>query len=78
MDGGRAPERLRPGLLRGYTMGEYLGENMSSLEVEERYRIAARWTATFFAGGACLYGAGKTCDDPTTSTRAWVPAFNTC
>ena len=44
-------------------MGENLGQNMSSLEVEERYKIAARWTATFFAGAACLYGDGKTCDD---------------
>lgn len=52
-----------PVLLRGYTMGEYLGKNMSSLEVEERYRIAERWTATFFAGAACLYGDGEACDD---------------
>jgi hypothetical protein len=52
-----------PVRLRGYTGGEYLGKNMSSLEVEERYRIAERWTATFFAGLACLYGDGLTCDD---------------
>ena len=44
-------------------MGEYLGENVSSLELEERYWLAERWTATFFAGVACLYGAGLTCDD---------------
>jgi hypothetical protein len=43
----RAPA---PVMLRGYTIGEYLGKNMSSLEVEERYMIAARWTATIFAG----------------------------
>ena len=52
-----------PVLLRGYTMGEYLGENMSSLELEERYKLAERWTATFFAGVACLYGAEKHCDE---------------
>ena len=58
------PGAYAPVLLRGYTMGEYLGQNMSSLELEERYRLAERWTATFFAGVACLYGAGLTCDDP--------------
>ncbi len=52
-----------PVLLRGYTMGEYLGQNMSSLEVEERYRLAERWTATLFAGVACLYGDGLQCND---------------
>jgi hypothetical protein len=57
------PSAYAPVLLRGYTMGEYLGENMSSLEVEERYRLAARWTATLFAGVACLYGDGLTCSD---------------
>ena len=52
-----------PVRLRGYTGGEYLGENMSSLEIEERYRLAKRWTATAFGGVACLYGAGLTCGD---------------
>ena len=56
------PSAYAPVQLRGYTIGEYLGQNMSSLEVEERYKIAARWTATVFAGGACLYGDGKTCE----------------
>jgi hypothetical protein len=51
-----------PVRLRGYTGGEYLGKNMSSLEVEERHRLAERWTATFFAGVACLYGDGSACD----------------
>ncbi|MFP4896923.1 hypothetical protein [Paraburkholderia sp. EG304] len=32
---------------------------MSSIEVEERQRLAARWTATLFAGVACLYGASR-------------------
>src|SRR6187455_379227 len=56
------PSANAPVQLRGYTIGEYLGQNMSSLEVEERYKFAARWTATIFAGGACLYGDGKTCE----------------
>ncbi|TDN49470.1 hypothetical protein EC843_108150 [Buttiauxella sp. JUb87] len=45
-----------PVYLRGYTPGEYLAQNMSSIEVEERYKLADRWTATVFAGAACLYG----------------------
>ena len=32
---------------------------MSSIEVEERRRIAERWTATVFAGVACLYGGNR-------------------
>jgi hypothetical protein len=52
---------LAPIKLRGYTMGEYLGENMSSIEVEERHRVAERWTATVFGGVACLYGGGRSC-----------------
>jgi hypothetical protein len=57
------PSAYAPVRIRGYTSGEYLGENMSSLEIEERYRLAKRWTATFFAGAACLYGAGLKCGD---------------
>jgi hypothetical protein len=49
---------LAPVQLRGYKLGQYLGENMSSLEVEERYRLGARFTASAFAGLACLYGDG--------------------
>ncbi len=45
--------------LRGYTAGEYLGKYMSSIEVEERHRIAERWGATVFAGVACLYGGDR-------------------
>ena len=45
-----------PVYLRGYTPGEYLAQHMSSIEVEERYKVADRWTATVFAGAACLYG----------------------
>ncbi|WP_157359882.1 hypothetical protein [Caldimonas brevitalea] len=53
------PAASAPVLLRGYTLGEYLGKSMSSIEVEERHRFAARWTATFFAGVACLYGGSR-------------------
>jgi hypothetical protein len=53
------PGAFAPVLLRGYTMGEYLGKSMSSIEVEERHRFAERWTATVFAGVACLYGANR-------------------
>jgi hypothetical protein len=55
------PGALAPINLRGYTMGEYLGESMSSIEVEERHRIAERWTATAFVGVACLYGGARSC-----------------
>jgi hypothetical protein len=57
---GAPPAALAPVQLRGYTMGEFLGKNMSSLEVEERLRIAERWTSTFFLGIAALYGNGQT------------------
>ena len=63
MDGRCAPGRLCPVLLRGYKMGQYLGKYMSSIEVEERLHVAQRWTATAFAGVACLYGSGEKCDD---------------
>ena len=53
------PSAFAPVLLRGYTMGEFLGKSMSSIEVEERHWIAERWTATLFAGVACLYGANR-------------------
>jgi hypothetical protein len=48
-----------PVQLRGYTVGEYLGKSMSSIEVEERHRFAERWTATVFGGVACLYGGNR-------------------
>ena len=53
------PSAFAPILLRGYTTGEFLGKSMSSIEVEERHRIAERWTATLFVGAACLYGANR-------------------
>jgi hypothetical protein len=52
-----------PITLRGYKFGEYLGKYMSSLEAEERLRLAARWTATVFVGVGCLYGGDLKCSD---------------
>lgn len=49
--------------LRGYTAGEYLGQNMSSLEAEERIKIGERWGLTAFLGAACLYGDNLKCSD---------------
>ena len=46
-------------LLRGYKQYQYLGQHMSSLEAEERFRIAGRWGATVFVGAASLYGSGE-------------------
>jgi hypothetical protein len=53
------PAAYAPVLLRGYTTGEYLGKSMSSIEVEERHKLADRWTATAFGGVACLYGGNR-------------------
>jgi hypothetical protein len=49
--------------LRGYKIGEYSAEYMSSIEAEERFELAERWTATVFAGVACLYGSDASCSD---------------
>ena len=43
--------------IRAYKQGQYLSPYMSSLEVEERFSLTARWGATLFAGAAGLYGA---------------------
>ena len=59
-----APAAARaPVQLRGYKIGQFTGTYMSSFEVEERYRFAEKWTATLFAGVACLYGDGTKCSD---------------
>jgi hypothetical protein len=59
-----APAAARaPVQLRGYKIGQYAGKYMSAIEGEERYRFAEKWTATIFAGVACLYGAGEKCSD---------------
>jgi hypothetical protein len=57
------PAAFAPISLRGYKTGQYLGKNMSSIEGEERWRFAERWTANVFAGVACLYGDGLDCTD---------------
>jgi hypothetical protein len=53
------PAAYAPVQLRGYKVGQYLGEFMFSLEVEERYRWGLRWTSTLFVGAAVLSGAGS-------------------
>jgi len=59
-----APAAARaPVQLRGYKIGQYTGEFMSSFEGEERFRLGEKWTATLFAGVACLYGNGRSCSD---------------
>jgi hypothetical protein len=59
-----APTAARaPVQLRGYKIGEFTGTYMSSFEIEERYRFADKWTATLFAGVACLYGDGEKCSN---------------
>jgi hypothetical protein len=55
-----APTSARASVqLRGYKFGQYNANRMSSLEVEERWRLARRWTLTAFAGGAYLYGGNN-------------------
>jgi hypothetical protein len=59
-----APTQVKaPVQLRGYKIGQYNGEYMSSIEGEERYRFAEKWTATIFVGVACTYGGGQDCTD---------------
>jgi hypothetical protein len=59
-----APTQSRAAVqLRGYKVGQYNGEYMSSIEGEERLRLGARWTATIFAGIACTYGGGQSCSE---------------
>ena len=67
------PERSTPRYsLRGYTIGEYLGKNMSSLEVEERYMLprSAGPPRSFAGGGLPLRRRIDVAASPTTSTRA--------
>ncbi len=59
-----APTQVRaPVQLRGYKVGQYNGKYMSSIEGEERLRLAEKWTATIFAGVSCTYGDGEVCSD---------------
>lgn len=59
-------------ILRGYKMGQYLGQNMSSLEVEERFKFAERWGASLFTGAAYLYGTGAT---GAQDENTWYPMY---
>lgn len=52
-----------PVQLRGYKIGQYNADYMSSIEGEERLRLGEKWTATLFAGVACLYGGGLSCSE---------------
>ena len=59
-----APTQVKaPVQLRGYKIGQYNGDYMSQVEAEERYRLGEKFTATFFAGIACVYGGGRNCTD---------------
>ena len=49
--------------LRGYKSGQYLGRNVATVEIEERFHLARRWGGTVFAGLGCLYGGGTGCTD---------------
>src|SRR5436190_1217448 len=60
------PSAFAPIQLRGYKFGQYLGENMSSIEAEERFRLGDRFTATVFTGVGFLYGNGQSLTDPET------------
>ena len=67
-----APGAAQPTVvLRGYTRGEFLAPYMSSLEVEERLSLGARWGATIFAGVAGLYGASGAFS----SSNGYYPVF---
>ena len=59
-----APTQVKAAVqLRGYKLGQYNGDYMSHIEIEERYRFAEKFTATLFAGIACTYGGSKSCSD---------------
>lgn len=59
-----APTQVKAAVqLRGYKIGQYNGDYMSQIEIEERYRFAEKFTATLFAGIACTYGGSRSCSD---------------
>jgi hypothetical protein len=60
---------------RGYKIGQYLGKNMSLIEVEERYKLGKSWTATLFYGIGCLYGDGESCTDEVNRYPGWGGGF---
>jgi outer membrane protein assembly factor BamA len=71
-----APTQVRATVqIRGYKPGQYNGEYMSSIEFEERWRLAEKWTATLFAGVACTYGDDQSCSDSENRYPAWGAGF---
>jgi hypothetical protein len=71
-----APTQVRaPVQLRGYKIGQYNGDYMSSIEFEERWRLGEKWTATLFAGVACTYGGEQSCSDSENRYPAWGAGF---
>jgi outer membrane protein assembly factor BamA len=59
-----APTQVKAAVqLRGYKVGQYNGDYMSSIEAEERYKFAEKWTASAFLGIACVYGGSRSCSD---------------
>jgi len=59
-----APTQVNaPIQLRSYKIGQYNGEYMSQIEVEERFRLAEKITATVFLGLGCTYGGSRSCSD---------------
>ena len=49
--------------LRGYTRGQYLAPNSTSIEGEYRWHLTERFGINAFAGMTCLYGDDKSCDN---------------
>ena len=63
---GAPTQNLSPIQLRGYKVWQYTRKFMSQIESEARLKLAARWTATVFAGVGCTYGNGKNCSESAT------------
>ncbi|MFZ4285683.1 BamA/TamA family outer membrane protein [Variovorax sp. HJSM1_2] len=61
--------------MRGYTRGQYLGQNVLTLEAENRYMFQAKWGAKAFAGLSCLYGGGQSCSGDNLYPMAGVGVF---
>lgn len=57
--------------LRGYTMGNYLDENYTHLDLDARIPLKGKWGITAFAGVGCLYASPSDCD----SGERLYPAF---
>ncbi|HMF29471.1 MAG TPA: hypothetical protein VKE42_11900, partial [Candidatus Cybelea sp.] len=59
-----APTQVKAAVqLRGYKIGQYNSDYMSHIEIEERYRLAEKFTSTLFLGIACVYGGGRSCSN---------------